>query len=565
MGRRVLRGEPGTLAWIALALLLIGAGVFLYAETRAATFWFDEWGWVLHRRGSDLDAFLEPHNGHLSLVPVVAYRILLAIFGLDVYGPYRLMAITGHLAVVALVFAYARPRVGGPMAVLAAALLLFLGPAWNNFLWPFQLGWLISLGAALGAFLMLDRGDRLGDTCAAVLLALSLASSGLGLPVALGMAVDVLWGRRRWRDAWIVGAPLALYGVWWLAYQDSPLEGRLVDVPGEIADSAAAAVGALLGFGAEAVPGQSGSLLEWGRPLAVLALVLFVWRVVRLGRIPPRVLAFLAILVSFWAATELSRGWLSNPDESRYLYVGGLFVVLIAVELARGVSVSWRAAAVVTAVALAAMVSNIAILRDAGAFVRQQGEVTRAVLGAVELSRPSVRPGYVIAGIPGYPLVTVDARSYFDVAAEDGTPASNLSELATGPAYARGAADRELIRIRGTDLQRTRAEASPGGAGPAVDAASGGTVARRDGCVGLRATGARPAVLQATVPADGVRLTAQGGPARVGVRRFGDSFEPIGRVAPSAPVVLRLPGDRAPQPWHVQVEAAERASVCGLG
>jgi hypothetical protein len=121
-----------------------------------------------------------------------------------------------------------------------------------------------------------------------------------------------------------VAAPLALYGLWWLPYQDAPFSGTLKDMPGVVPNSAAASISALAGLGGETVPGEPGTLLTWGRPLAILAALVFVWRVVRPGRIPPRVLALLTVLLWFWIATELSRGDLSTPYESRYLYVGGL-------------------------------------------------------------------------------------------------------------------------------------------------------------------------------------------------------------------------------------------------
>ena len=261
-GRSILP-RADTLGWIVLAALLVGAALFLYAETRWATLWFDEWQWALDRRGNDAGAFLEPHNGHLSLVPIAIYRLLFEAAGLDIYGPYRAIVIGAHLGVVVLLFVYARRRVGPFLALLAVTLLLFLGPAWQNILWPFQVGWLISLAGGLGALLMLDRGDRAGDATASLLLALSLGCSGLGVPIALGVGVDVLWGRRRWRDAWIVGAPLALYGVWWLTYQDTDLLGALIDVPGFVADALGAAISALLGLGGETIPPRErGTLLH---------------------------------------------------------------------------------------------------------------------------------------------------------------------------------------------------------------------------------------------------------------------------------------------------------------
>jgi hypothetical protein len=563
--RRTVRVRPDRLAWIALVVLLASAARFLYVETLGTTFWFDEWTWVLDRRGNDVDAFLEPHNGHLSLIPIAIYKLLLSSFGLDMYGPYRLMVIGAHLLCVLLVFIYASRRVGGFTGLLPAALILFLGPAWDDILWPFQVAWLISIGAGVAALLMLDRGDRLGDFSASALFALSLASSGLGLAIAAGLAVDVLWGRRRWRDGWIVAGPLALYGLWWLTFQDARIFGTLAGGLGAVVDAAAASTSALFGLGGETVPRGAGSLLEWGRPLLAIVAVLFVWRIVQLRRVPPRVLALLTTLVTFWIATEWSRGPLATPYESRYLYVGGLFVLLIAIELVRGVAPSWPVRLVLTAVVTAAVVSNVGVLRDGGEFVRQQGEITRAVLGTLESSRPLVKPGHLI-GLPGVPFLAIRADSYFAVAREDGTPAATFAQIERGPWYVRLAADRELIRILNVDLQRSSGDRTLGSR-PAVDGVMEGRIAPRQSCVAIRAedpSGLRRARLDVVLPPEGVRLAAAGGPVRVSVRRIADTFEPIGRIAGSARAILRIRPDGLAQPWHIRVETTDRSTICGL-
>jgi hypothetical protein len=561
--RRIASLQPRGVAWLALLVLLIAAGTLLYASTRGATFWFDEWEWTINRRGDLPDAFLEPHNNHLSLIPIALYRLLYSTFGLDVYGPYRLMVIVAHLGCVVLLFSYASRRVGPFLGILAAASLLFLGPGWENIVWPFQVAWLISVGAGIGALLLLDRGDRRGDIGASILLGLALASSGLGLPLAIGIAVDVSWGRRRVRDLWIVGVPLVLYGFWWVIYQDSALRGELVDVPGFVIDAAAAAVSSVMGLAGDTVPRQRGTLLSWGRPLLAVAVVLFAWRLVRIGRIPPRVLTLLAIMVSFWCATELSRGPFSTPYESRYIYFGALFLLLLAVELARGVSVSWRAGLVLGAVVTAAVVSNIGILRDGAQLFRDQGQVTRSVLGAVELGRPALEPDHVI-GLPGYPLLRITAQSYLAAERTDGTPAVAPAELAGQPEDARRQADRELVRIYRISLTPSSAGVRLGDR-PRVDAVSAATVAARGACITLRPARGSPAgTLEVTLPPGGLRLASRGGSATMSVRRFADEWGAVGRVAPSVPAVLRITADRAARPWHARVDATEPVTVCGL-
>jgi len=477
-------------SFIALGALLVVAAAFLWHETRGTTLWFDEWQWALYRRENDVGTFLEPHNEHLSLVPLAIYRLLFATAGLTDYAPYRALVIGGHLACVVLVFVYARRRVGSLAALLPAVVLLFLGPGWQNILWPFQIGWLISLGAGIGALLMLDRADRLGDAAACALLALSIASSGLGIPIAAGVAVELLWARRGLRSAWIVGAPLAAYALWWLVYQESEfIRHNLVVAPGFAADSAAATLSALVGLTGPTLDEQ-GETLGWGRPLAVLAAGILIWRVAALGPVPARALALLVILLSFWLLTGLRRAGISTPEEGRYLYVGALFVLLLAVELTRGVAPPRWAAALLACVAALAVLANLGDLRDGGRFLRSQAPAARADLGALELARPLLEPGFVASGFPGYPLIILRAGPYFAAAASWGSPAASAAELASAPEGARLVADGELTRIHEVALAPVGSDPALGSP-PAVDAATGGDLATRGACVTFRPAGAR--------------------------------------------------------------------------
>jgi hypothetical protein len=556
-------------SWIALTALLVVAAAFLWHETRGTTLWSDEWHWALYRRENDLGTFLEPHNEHLSLVPLALYRLLFATAGLTDYAPYRALGIGGHIVCVTLVFAYASRRVGSLPALLAAALILFLGPAWQNILWPFQVGSQISLAAGLGALLMLDRADRPGDAAACALLAVSIASSGLGIPIAAGVAVDVLWGRRRLRSAWIVAAPLAAYGLWWLVYQDSDfVRHNLVVAPGFAADSAAAALSAVSGLSGPTLDEQ-GETLGWGRPLAVAAAGLLVWRLARAGPVPARVFALLAIAVSFWFLTGLRRAGISTPYEGRYLYVGALFLVLVAVELARGFSPPRWAAWLMAAALGLAILANLGDLRDGGRFLRSQATSTRAELGALEIGRPLLEPGFVATRLPGYPFILIQAGPYFAAADSYGSPAASAAEIASAPESARQIADGELTLIHEVALTA----GGPGarvGSRPAVDAVSGGDVTGRGGCVRFRPDGPRAAgvasELAFTLPSSGVLLTAGSAPATVAVRRFADGFpsEPLGTLAARGSATLRLRPDLADEPWHVRVASDRGVTACGL-
>ncbi len=64
---------------------------------RHLTFFYDEWAFILTRRGGGLGTYLDPHNGHLALFPVIVYKVLFATVGLRHYTPYRVVEIALHL------------------------------------------------------------------------------------------------------------------------------------------------------------------------------------------------------------------------------------------------------------------------------------------------------------------------------------------------------------------------------------------------------------------------------------------------------------------------------------
>src|SRR3954468_13014158 len=110
---------------------------------------------MLRRRPTTCGIFLEPHNEHFSLVPVIVYKLLFATAGLDHYAPYRIVALALHLTIAALVFVFVRSRAGDVLALAGATLLLFLGAGFEDVLWPFQIGFMSALAAGLGALILL--------------------------------------------------------------------------------------------------------------------------------------------------------------------------------------------------------------------------------------------------------------------------------------------------------------------------------------------------------------------------------------------------------------------------
>ena len=200
-------------ATIAVVLLLLAVGLLLMYAGRYLTFFYDEWTFIFLRRGGGIDSYLNGHNGHLSLFPVVVYKLLFATVGLRHYWPYRLVGTALHLVCAWLLYVLARRRMGPVAALVPTLLLPLLGTAYQDILWPFQIGYLGSIAGGLGALALLDR-PPLGrpnparDGGAAALLVGSVVSSGVGLAFAVACGVLLIAQRQPWRRLWIpVAAP----------------------------------------------------------------------------------------------------------------------------------------------------------------------------------------------------------------------------------------------------------------------------------------------------------------------------------------------------------------------
>jgi hypothetical protein len=562
--------------WSAVGIVvLLGVGaVVLVQTTSGTTFWADEWQWILYRRGGGLATLLDPHNSHLSLVPVLIYKALFATVGMNHYWPYRAVLIGAQLACVLLVFIYARARVGGYAALLAAGLILFFGPGWQDILWPFQMAWLIAIAAGVAALLMLDRDDRMGDLAACALLAVSLASAGPGLAVAAGILVDVVQRRRR-RDLWIALVPIALYAVWSLGYQSTPIYGNaILLLPQFVFNAAAGVLSSLTGLAAIEVGGDTGSYLNWGAPLLVVAVIAMAWRLRVLGRIPSRVVSLAAIALGFWLLTGIGRAYInlhgfvltSSGDESRYLYVGAVFVVLLTVELVRGRTPALWPGLVVGVLAVAAIVSNLGPLRDGGNYLRAYAHVTEAELAALNLDRPLVKPTYTSNG---FVFGVLTAGPWFAAERDLGSQAAVPGPITTLPDSAQQAADQQLIKIQGLTVQAAPAGAARGASAPTVSTVTAARAQTRGGCVQFAPAAFTPSAttstMAVTIPPAGVLI--RNGPARatVGVRRFGSAYQPLGALAASSAGVLVTKPDGSQQPWRVQIAAAGPLQVCSRG
>lgn len=526
---------------IVLVALLAGCGAFFYYLTRGTTLWFDDWSWAIHRRSWTPAVFLVPHNDHLSLIPVTIYKVLFATVGIGDYRPYRLLVIAAHLGCAAIVFLYARRRVAPELALCAAVLVLFNGPGWQNILWPFQIAWLISVGAGLGALMALDRGDRRGDVVACVLVAVALASSGVGIVMAIGVGVDLL-SRRRWRALWVLAAPGVLYGLWWISYQQPAAPSPFGKIPRFIVNEGSATFGALIG--AHPAPAWSatgtGMLLTLGRPAAAVGVVLLIVWLVRTRAMPPRAAALLVMLGSFWGLTAITRAWLGGNQAwaSRYLYVGVLLIVLLVVELAHDVWVPMAGRVVVGLGVLAVCASNIGTFRDAAFYLRTWGQMTRASLGALAAARGLVPSDFVIRELPGFPFVVVHAGEYFAAAGASGTPADTPAQLAAAPEQARLAADQLLLGAGEVTIKRVSAAAPP----PVSCVPAG----------------------HFTVTSGDLRVAVHGSATTILARRYADVYQSAASAPVRGSATIQIRADSASRPWQLSVASSTPVTACRL-
>ncbi len=511
---------------VGLAALMLVVAIYVLHAGRDTAAFYDEWNFIAHRRGLSADTLLDPHNGHLSLVPVAVYKVLLQIGGLTDYWLFRVVLLAAHLGCVALVFLLARARVGVVGAAFAAGFIAVLGAASDDLLWAFQIGFVMGIAFGLGALLALDAGTRRGDALAAVLLGLSLASASVGAAFLIAAAVEIALDPRRRERWWVVAAPLALYAAWYLGYGESQVKREnLGETPVFAADSGAAAVGGLVGL-----------TLEYGRTLLIGLVAVVAACVWRTQTLAPRLVAVALAAPAIWVLTGLSRAHLNEPAAPRYIYTGAVLVVLLVCELARGRQITRAPQALLLAALLAfAAVGNAHTLDKMAGALREHASELEARLGALEVVADRVGPGFVAAPVVAPQL---DARSVRAAQADFGRLALTPQELLAAP-QAEGAAADDTLRL----------------AGSIVTAPARAT---RRGC------SRNPDVT--LVPGQEVVVSADVA-AGIVARRFARDFgqAPLAEIGPGGAVLVTTVGDKSTVPWRLRVSSSGPVEVCRAG
>lgn len=550
---------------------MLASSVLVVVLGARLNFLLDDWTYILDRRDFSADAFLLPANEHLVVGPVVLWKLLIAGFGIGSTLSFRLVTVAMLFLGVWFLFVWLRRRLGEWPALIATVPVLFLGAAFDDFLWisaafPFLAG----MACGLGMLLALDRRDAAGDRIACAWLVGALLFSSLWLAFAAGAAVDIALRRRdrAWRQrAYIVLVPLALFAIWWLGWghesESAVTLHNLATTPRFVFDGFAAALAAMFGLATPVDGVTSPAGLEWGRPLAVLAVAIGVWRLYRLERIPRSLWVVLTIGLAFWALGGLADKPGRSPWDSRYQYAGVSFVLLIAAEMLRGVKLERRLLAPALILVAASMASNVLFLELAYESYKRTSDIERADLAAVEIARDRVDPELLLSeDIAGTGYVSVPAGSYLSARDDYGSAAYSPAELATAPAEARLPADKVLAAALGVGLIAVR-EPRPSGPPPRLVEPANSRIAAAESCLTVRTSAAAPTIVE--LPPGGALLRQKrGDPVQVNLRRFADSFPvELGSLPTPGWSEIAIPTDHSNRPWQAQLVGSGSIAVCG--
>jgi hypothetical protein len=572
-----------------LAAATLSSGVLLVSLTARMTYRYDDWYVLLAGRDWSPHALLDPQYEHIVFARNVIFKALLAIFGIGSEVPFSIVSTSVFLLSAVLLFVYMRRRVGDWLALIATTVILFLGAAWEDLLWPIQIVHFGVIACGLGMLLALEREDRTGDRLACALLTLSISFFTLGFVFAAGAAVDIVQRREVWRQRiYILVVPCFLYFLWWLGWGhtggNSLSWHDIGSIPIFVLDSIAAGIASLFGLaGSTTVPTVQTSL-DWGRPLVPVVFLLAIWRLQRFERVPRFFWIVATIGFSSWIIGALGQQIGRLPDASRYQYPSAIFILLMAAELLRGVRLSRTGLIAAAVVAAAAVMGNLTQLIDIYKVRKGESEQEKAALAAIEIARDRVAPVFKLPTpdthfeqfvsltfpytkfTPGPPIdyFSVNARGYLNVVDDFGSPAFTQDELADSPEAAREVADRVLAAALGIKPVGSEAPSSAAaGPTPMLIGPPGALAGRNTHCLKLNAT-AEPPLIE--LPSGGATLSSGPGSGfEVRLRRFASTALPVdlGNLPPDSSAVVDIPTDRSSQPWKLSLDGSGPVDVCG--
>jgi hypothetical protein len=550
------------LRWWATASALAAGGIaVLIWVGRGTLFSVDDLVWFMSTPDLDLEGVLEPHNGHLIATSRLVYRGVFEVFGAD-YAPIRVLTAVSAAGTALLLFAWMKRWLRPELALAGAALVLFLGTSYVHLIAGNGVPIQLALVTGIGALLALERGDRVGDTVACVLLCLGVFSYSIALGFPVAAAVAVILARRPDR-LWVPAIPVLLYGTWWIWAQGRPdttgEETELLNVllaPAFGFEMLASALGSLTGldyeFAAEQVRSEFDTTAPVaGRALALGAVIAFAWHA-RRARMPAAAWVALGYLVTLFVLGSLTSDAGSPPNASRFVLFTSAGILLVAAAAAGGVRWSRGGTIAVGVVAACGIATNVSLLLDGGEFRRDadaaqlRAELTGAELaGAHAVDQPDLSAVAGGSAFVNFPFTVAPPSDYVAATERYGRFGYSPGELRAGPEELRARTDAMLLALYGTSLTRYRENRLPAG------------------CERQRASAGSPLAFE--LPDRGAVIETSAPAAAVRMRRFADETgTQIGVLEPRVPAEITVPSDAAPDPWYVDVDASS-ALICPLG
>jgi hypothetical protein len=410
-------------------------------------FYFDEWDFVIHAPDWTLRDYFVPHNEHWSTLPMLSYRVLIGIFGMGSYTPFRIAVLLLHVTAAFVLFLIVRRKAGDLLGIAAAALLLVASQGAENIFWAFQVGFVGSILFGLVAiYLLLDPPrNRLRPAVASGALVASLACSGVGIFFLPTVAVDLVLDRARRRLLWVLGAPVVAYGVYFLTFgrrnatvHRSPLEADLLR---ELATYVPVGVGR--GLAGMLSLGAHFSMVALAAGAAGFALLL-----ARVRPLPTLAIGAAVGLVAQYTVIGMVRAQFGDQQAmaSRYIYIATVLGLLIFTAALAQLPFTglWRPATAVVLVGL--------LVHDVVLLAREAEE--RATLMAGQEVRLQTAwllrdaPGFDPTGVPDQVRApTLTAGAYVQARTELGTqyPERTIADVASWPGPEVDAAVRAVL------------------------------------------------------------------------------------------------------------------------
>lgn len=530
---------------------MVASAILVIAFGRKAWFSGDELSIISLVGRLEAGELFEPYVGHLVPIPLLAYRLVLEVFGTGSYLPFQALTLVAIFLLAWFLFLWARERVPAWVAV-APCLLLTIFPqdilhylAGNGFTIVF------ALACGVGALYAFDRGTRGWDLAAFVLIILGMLTYTVAVAFAIGLLVAGLLARDR-RRAWVGAIPLLAYAIWRLTVASASAEiedtgpefANLFLLPAWAFQSIGGSLAALVGLDFEfLIPTPDTRVAEFiGPGLALVFLALAAVMVAR-GRTGSGLVVASAIALALYASQTAVWGTFEarpGPGEDRYLYPGALVVVLVGLELVRSIEWDRFRTDAVWLVTIFSLVSSIGLLAVSGNRESLAGAARAEVLAVTLLDSTGEPPP--VADQPRSAL-----RKSFDSVdgSRFGYPGFTEADLAGEDSEWGETVDAFLAESQNLGLRRV----------------TGDTEAWSCSRTGLGG-GSLPTEVPLR-PRGAILYSSQ--PLQLVIGRFGEAATiPIGELAARKPAILRLERDDGATPWFISTGRGSAGTLSDL-